>query len=130
MSCLLYTNNTTGATFAANAQIPFGSTVHRMGRAATLDGNDIVVRGGCNCYATVDGVANLSATAAGDVTLTVLVDGVAAQSVTVTAATAGDFVAIPFKLVLKGNCCGSRRITTTVDAAMTLASFPVVVETA
>ena len=129
MSCLLYTNNTTGATFAANAQIPFGSTIHRKGRAATLEGNEIFVRGGCNSYATVRGVANLTATAAGVVTVTVLVDGVAVQSVAVTA-TAGGTVAIPLELVVKGNCCGVRRIAATVDAASTLVSFPVVVETA
>ena len=129
MSCLLYTNNTTGATLAANAQIPFGSTIHRRGRAATLDGNEIVVRGGCNCYAKVEGVANVAPTAEGEVTVTVFVDGVSAQTMTVTAGAAGDSVAIPFTLAIKGGCCGLHRLTVGVDVAVTLISFPVIVET-
>lgn len=129
MGCALYTNNTTGATLNADAQIPFGSTIHRKGRAATLEGNEIVVRGGCNDYAIVSGTANLTAAAAGDVLVTVYVDNVSMLTVGATAAAIGDYLAIPFELVLKGNCCGMHRVTARTSAAVTVASFPVTVQT-
>ena len=129
MGCALYTNNTTNAALAANAQVPFGSTIHRKGRALTLEGNEIAIRGGCNDYAHVSGVANLVATEAGDVQLTIYVDGVAALTVGDTAAAAGDYVAIPFDIVVKGGCCGVRRMTARVGEAVTVAAFPVTVTT-
>lgn len=130
MSCLLNTNNTSMPLLAAGAQIPFGSVIHRKGRAVTLEGNEIFVRGGCNDYATVTGSVNLVPTAEGEVAVTLLVDGVAQLTVTGTAGAAGDYVNLPFVLSVKGSCCGLRRITATVSAAATVAAFPVVVETA
>ena len=125
MSCVLFTNNTTGAAIEADAQIPFGTIVHRKGRGAVLENNVIIVRGGCNDYSTMSGVANLVAAAAGDIAITVSVDGVNALTVTTTAVAEGDYVAIPFDLVLKGNCCGPHRITVSVNAACNVSSFPV-----
>ena len=102
MGCVLYTNNTSGTVLAANAQIPFGTIIHRKGRAANFDGNEIVVHGGCNDYAAISGVANLIAGGAGDMTVTIIVDGTPALAISQTAAAEGDYVAIPFELVLKG----------------------------
>lgn len=129
MSCVLYTNNTTGASLAANAQIPFGSTIHRKGRAAVLDGNDILVRGGCNDYSSISGTACLVAVAAGDVALEIIVDGVTALTMTATAAAAGAYVCIPFSLSLKGTCCGQHVVTARVSADVTVSAFPVVTRT-
>lgn len=126
MSCLLFTNNATNAVLTANAQIPFGSVTHRKGRAITLVGNEVVVRGGCNDYAIVNGVVNAAATADGEVTVTAYVDGVAKASVTVTAAAAGDSIAIPVTFALKGSCCGMRRVTLGTSAGITLISVPFV----
>lgn len=129
MSCLLFTNNLTNAMLAANAQIPFGSVIHRKGRAITLDGNEVMVRGGCNDYATVTGVVNATATTAGDVTVTAYVDGIQKAAVTATAAAAGDFVAIPIVFAIKGTCCDAHRVTLGTDAAVTLVSVPFLFET-
>lgn len=128
MSCLLYTNNLTGAVITADAQVPFGSTTHRMGTAARLENGEIVLRMGCNGYASISGIANVTPTAEGEVTLTVLVDGTTKQSITVTAAAAGDSIAIPFGLAVKGNCCGIRRVTVALSAAATLLSLPTVTQ--
>ena len=127
MSCVLYTNYS--STTALTGSVPFGSTVHRKGRMATLETQGIVVRGGCNDYATVRGTLNAVATDAGEVTLTVMVDNLPDREVTVTAA-AGGYIAIPFELALKGCCCGRHVITCTVDAEVTVSSFTVIVESA
>lgn len=129
MSCVLYTDNTSNALLADNAQVPFGSVVHRKGRAVTLEGNEIAIRGGCNSYAKVSGVLNLAVTAQGEEVVTLYVDGVAVEAITVTVAAGGDYVAIPFALVVKGNYCGVHRLTVRISAGGTLASFPVEVET-
>lgn len=129
MSCVLYTNNTSGAALAANSQISFGSTIHRKGRAIVLDGNDILVRGGCNDYATMTGVACLVATAAGEIALDIIVDGVSALTMTATATAADDYVCIPFTLTLKGVCCGQHVVTARVSAAATISAFPVTTRT-
>ncbi len=129
MGCLLNTNNTSLPLLAANAQIPFGSVIHRKGRAITLEGNEIFVRGGCNDYAKVTGNVNFAPTAGGEVAVTVSVDGTPALTVTETAGAGGDYINLPFALSVKGSCCGFRRITATVSAAGTVAAFPVVVET-
>lgn len=129
MSCLLFTNNATNAVLTANAQIPFGSVIHRKGSAITLKGNEVIARGGCNDYATVSGVVNCTATEVGEVTVTAYVDGVAKASSTVTATAAGDNVALPLTFAIKGSCCGVRRVTLGTDAAITLASLPFVFRT-
>lgn len=129
MGCVLYTNNLTGATFASGAMVPFGSVIHRKGRAATLEGNEVFVRGGCNSYATMRGFLNCAATTEGEVTAVVSVDGTPEQSVTVTAAAAGDQIAIPVDVVLKGVCCGFHRIAIGITDGITLVSMPMVFET-
>lgn len=128
MSCLLYTNNTTGPALTAGAQIPFGSTVHRRGRANTLEGNNVIIRGGCSSYAHVTATPNLAATAEGEVSVTALIDGNAVQTKTVTAGAGGDYVIVPLDFVVRGGCDGMHVLTFTVSAACTLASFPVTVE--
>lgn len=125
MSALLFTNNVTNVTLNANAQIPLGSTTHRKGTAAQLENNEIVIRMGCSHYATLKGVVNLAPTAEGEVPVNVLVDGSVAETITVTAAAGGDYVAVPFVIVVKGNCCGMRRVTLTVGAASTLVAVPI-----
>lgn len=125
MSCILFTNNLSKAAIAADAQVSFGTTIHRKGTAARLENGEIVIRMGCSGYAVISGVANVAPTAEGEISLTITENGNAIQTITVTAGAAGDSVAIPFEVVIKGNCCNIANVAASVSAAATLISMPV-----
>lgn len=77
MSCksILYTANVSNASISAGGTIPFGGIVRQFGRGLSLNGSDILIRG--NGYYRVNISASLTASEAGDATITLLNNGVA-----------------------------------------------------
>lgn len=113
MTCksALYTANVSSATIAAGGTIPFGGVIRRFGRNIDLNGTDISLRG--NGYYLINITASLTASAAGDATVTLLKDGVAIVGAfaTATATEAGTVNMSISALVRETGCQGSSQLS-------------------
>lgn len=103
----IYTVNTAAPTVAVNGTIPLGNTVRRYGACIRQDGNAISICG--KGYYLVTASVTASPTAAGDVTVTLLKDGVAVPGATGTATVAAAGTAdITITCIVRNICdCGS-----------------------
>lgn len=126
MKSAIYTANTTAATMGEGATLPLGAIIRRYGCALDLNGNGInLMEKG---YYTIDASVSYTAAAAGDVTLTLLADGVAVPGAvaTVTAA-AGGTVNLSITAMVKRCCDGAGTIVLAIDQAGTLNNAAVTV---
>ena len=108
MTCksALYTANVSNAMIAAGGTIPFGGVIRRFGRNIDLNGSDISIRG--NGYYLVNIAASLTASAAGNATVTLLKDGVAVVGAFATeTATEGGVVNIAITALVRETGCSS-----------------------
>ncbi len=100
----LYTANTSAQNVAINGIINPGTIVRRFGQGVTLSGNAIQL---CNSgYYDFAASITVSPTAAGNVTVSLLKDGVAVQGATATATAAAenDFVNLSIDCLIRQNC--------------------------
>lgn len=115
MSCkaAIYTANTGAQTVPVGGTISLGSIIRRFGCGVNLNGNGIVIdREG---YYDVDASITATATAAGNITVTLLRDGVAVPGATATAtAAAAGVVALPITALVRQACCNSGGATLTL----------------
>ena len=121
----IYTAMGTPVAIAANGTVPLGAVVRRYGCALTLNGNGIaVVPAG---YYAVDVNLTVLPTAAGNVTATLLLDGIAVPGAvaTATAAAAGDAVNLNIAALIRNVCQGVRTLTVVLDAAGTVSNAAV-----
>lgn len=141
MSCksAIYTANTSASTVTLtaaqpSATLPLGTVIRRFGRNIQLSGNGILVDG--EGYYDVGASVTLTATTAGNYTLTLFKDGVAVPGATqtVTAAAAG-VITFNIPALVRLQCCDSSAtlslvLTTTaaLPAIVTLNNVGVVVE--
>lgn len=120
MRTLISTRYTGGAAIAASGTIPIGSATHRIG-CANVDGDSIILR----APAAITAVVGFVPTAAGNVTVSMLDDGVVVATQTVTA-TAGGAISVPITVAVRP-CCKPSRINFSVNAAGTVGEVQVVV---
>lgn len=132
MSCksAIYTANTTATAVAVNGIIPLGETIRRFGTNLSQSGNTITARG--RGYFDVNVSASAEATAAGDVTVSLLADGspVPGATATESAAAAGDIVnlAFPGMIRLLRECDSSNLVLQLTDGAATVQNVAVLIE--
>ena len=115
---LIYTVNGNPQEVIADGAVSLGTVIRRYGCNLALSGDGIVARGAG--YYTIDGSLTVVPTAAGEITATMYRDGVAipGATATVTAAAAGDYVALPIVGVVRETCCDSAStITCALSAA-------------
>lgn len=122
MSCgsALYTVNSSSTAFANNAQVPFGSIIRRFGRFVQLEGDSIALLD--KGYYTIDISAIVQPSAAGNVTIELLNNGVPVPGAIATesVATADDPVNLHIASLVRVMCCGSDILSvrvSQVDAA-------------
>lgn len=132
MSCksAIYTNNTGPIDVAVGGVIPLGTVNRRFGCNLNLSGNGITSTG--DGYYEVAASFTFTATAAGDITVTMLRDGVAVPGATATetAAAAAAKVNVSFPAIVRQQCCNSSSTLTFVltGTAATLDNNPIVVK--
>ena len=131
MSCksLIYTALTTPTAVLADGIIPLGTLVRRYGCALAMNGNGINVSE--TGYYDIKSSITVLPTAAGEITATVLVNGVplTGATATATAAAAGDAVNLSIASVLrKCGCDCPDTITVQLSAAGTVNNSALVVE--
>ena len=132
MSCksAIYTANTTATAVAVNGIIPLGETIRRFGTNLSQSGNTITARGRGYCDVNVS--VSAEATAAGDVTVSMLADGspVPGATATESAAAAGDIVnlAFPGMIRLLRECDSSNLVLQLTDGAATVQNVAVLIE--
>lgn len=132
MSCksAIYTANTTAIAVAVNGIIPLGETIRRFGTNLSQSGNTITARG--RGYYDVNVSVSAEATAAGDVTVSLLSDGipVPGATATVSATAAGDIVNLAFPGMIRLLCeCDSSNLTLQLtDGAATMQNVAVLIE--
>lgn len=119
MRTLISTRYLGGAAIAAGGTIPIGSAIHRIG-CANIDGDAITLR----APVAITAVIGFTPTAAGNVTVSMLDDGVVVATQAVTA-TAGGAVSVPIDAVVCP-CCKSSRVSFSVSAAGTVGEVQVV----
>lgn len=107
----IYTVNTTAPTVAVNGTIPLGNTVRRYGTCIRQDGNAISICG--KGYYLVTASVTASPTAAGNVTVTLLKDGVAVPGATGTATVAANGTTdISISCIVRNICdCGGSLVS-------------------
>lgn len=129
MKSAIYVANTTAVTLGEGATLPLGAIIRRYGCALDLNGNGInLMEKG---YYAIDASVTYTATAAGDVTVTLLADGVAVPGATATVtAAAGGTVNLDITAMVKRCCDGAGTILLTVNQAGTLDNAAVVVSKA
>lgn len=119
MRTLISTRYLGGAAIAAGGTIPIGYATHRIG-CANVDGDAITLR----TPAEITAVVGFTPTAAGNVTISMLDNGVVAATQTVTA-TAGGTVSVPITAAVRP-CCKPSRINFSVNVAGTAGEVQVV----
>lgn len=123
MKSIISTYTAGGTSLAAGANVPLGTTTHRCGKVAQSgDGIRITSTG----YYDVDALVGFVPTAANNVTVSMLVDGVAIAKNTISA-TAGANIVVPISTAIKISCCDSAVVTFVVDQAGTTAATSVTV---
>lgn len=106
----IYTVNSTTTMVSPGEIIPLGSTVRRFGCNITQDGNTITLSG--RGYYQVTATATVSPTAAGDVGISLVKDGVPIASASATVAAATDLITIPTTAIVRNLCdCNSSTLT-------------------
>ena len=132
MSCksAIYTANTTATAVSVNGIIPLGETIRRFGTNLSQSGNTITAQG--RGYYDVNVSVSAEATAAGDVTVSLLADGspVPGATATESAAAAGDIVnlAFPGMIRLLRECDSSNLVLQLTDGAATMQNVAVLIE--
>lgn len=131
MSCksAIYTANTGATAVAVGGVIPLGTVNRRFGCNVNLSGNGITVTE--KGYYDVTASFTFTATAAGNVTVTMFRDGVAVPGATATAtAAAAGTVNLSFPAIVRQQCCNSSSTLTFVltGTAATLNNAAVVVK--
>lgn len=132
MSCksAIYTANTTAVAVAVNGIIPLGEVIRRFGANLSLSGNTITARG--RGYYDANVSVSAEATAAGDVTVSLLADGIPVPGATATesAAAAGDIVNLTFPGMIRLLCeCDSSNLALQLtDGAATMQNVAVLIE--
>ena len=125
---LIYTRNNVNQALIAGSTIDVGSVIRRFGQNITLNGNAINLSGAG--YYKVSANVEVTGTAAGDVTIELLKDGILYDSRDITIAE--DAVAvIPFDTVIRlYGCCtdNSTNLTFVLNgAAETISGISVVI---
>lgn len=125
---IIYSALTTPTAMAVGDVIPLGPIVRRYGACIAQTGNviNIAERG----YYNVDVSVTAEATAVGDITITLLDDGVpvTGATATVTAAAVGDLVNLNIAAVVRV-FCGSQRLAVVLGGTdATVNNMAVVVE--
>ena len=114
---LIQVSNPSSQTVSVGSIINLGSVLRRYGCNCRLNGNTIEVEGAG--YYTITGTFTAAPTAAGDVTVAILENGVqvAGATATVTAG-AGDTVTIPIVTTIRQGCCcdGASSLTCVLTA--------------
>ena len=132
MSCksAIYTANTTATAVSVNGIIPLGETIRRFGTNLSQSGNTITAQG--RGYYDANVSVSAEATAAGDVTVSLLADGspVPGATATESAAAAGDIVnlAFPGMIRLLRECDSSNLVLQLTDGAATMQNVAVLIE--
>lgn len=119
MRTLISTRYLGGAAVAAGGTIPIGSATHRIG-CANVDGDTITLR----APVAITAVVGFTPTAAGNVTVSMLDNGVVVATQTVTA-TAGGAVSVPIDAVVCP-CCKPSRVNFSVNVAGTVGEVQVI----
>ena len=119
MRTLISTRYTGGAAVAAGGTLPIGSATHRVG-CASVDGDAITLR----APAAITAVVGFVPTAAGNVTVSMLDNGVVVATQTVTA-TAGGAISVPIDAAVCP-CCMPSRVNFSVNVAGTVGEVQVV----
>ena len=119
MRTLISTRYLGGAAVAAGGTIPIGSATHRIG-CANVDGDAITLR----APVAITAVIGFTPTAAGNVTVSMLDNGVVVATQTVTA-TAGGAISVPIDAAVCP-CCKPSRVSFSVSAAGTVGEVQVV----
>lgn len=125
---VIYSALTTPTAVAVGEIIPLGPTVRRYGACIAQTGNviNIAERG----YYNVNVSVTAEAAAVGDITITLLDNGlpVTGATATVTAAAVGDLVNLNITAVMRV-FCGSQRLAVTLgETAATIDNMALVVE--
>lgn len=101
---LIQTANTSQQTVAVGSVISLGSVLRRFGCNCRLNGNAIEVEG--EGYYIMDVCATVTPTTAGNVTISVLKDGVVVPSATATnsVSTVGNSTTLPINTTIRLGC--------------------------
>lgn len=132
MSCksAIFVSNTGAQTVALGGTIDLGSIIRRFGCAVNLNGNGITL--GASGYYKTDVSVTAAPTAAGVVTVSLYLDGVAVPGATAsaTAAAAGDSVVLAFPALVRlvGQNTGGALTLVLSGEASTVENVAVVVE--
>lgn len=118
MRTLISTRYLGGAAVAAGGTIPIGSAMHRIG-CANVDGDAITLR----APVAITAIVGFTPTAAGNVTVSMLDNGVVVATQTVTA-TAGGAVSVPITAAVCP-CCKPSRVNFSVNVAGTVGEVQV-----
>lgn len=129
MSCkaAIYTVNNTPVSVLAGGVVPMGAAVRRYGCGIELNGNSVQL--GEAGYYDIEANLTVQPAAAGAITATVYVDGVAYPGAvaTGTASAAGDDVQLVIPALVRAVCGGVRAVTVVLSAAATVTNAAVVV---
>ena len=126
---LIYTAMTAPVDVLANGQLPLGTIVRRYGCGINQNGNGIALSEAA--YYNVHANVVVAATAAGEISATMQVNGVAYPGAiaTETAGAAGDVVTLPIDAIVRVGCCdGIKSLTLVLSAAGTVRNVSVSVE--
>ena len=114
---LIQTANPSSQAVAVGGIISLGSVLRRFGCNCRMNGNAIEIEGAG--YYTISGTFTVEPTAAGDVTVVILENGVQIAGATATVnATAGNAVTLPIVTTVRQGCCcdGASSITCVLTA--------------
>lgn len=109
---LIQTANPSTQAVAVGGIINLGSVLRRYGCNCRLNGNTVEIEGAG--YYTINGTFTVAPTAAGNVTVVILENGVQVAGATATVnATAGNAVTLPIVTTVRQGCCcdGASSIT-------------------
>lgn len=129
MSCNtgIYTVNNAPVAVVAGGAVPLGTIIRRFGCGTDLNGNGITLLPAG--YYEADVNLTVLPVAAGPITATLLVDGVAYPGAiaTGTAAAAADPVNLNISALIRNVCAGVRTLTVVLDVAATVNNAAVTV---
>lgn len=119
---LIYLANTTSTSVLANGTIPFPTTVRRKFCSLSNSGGGVVItnNGVCDDYYNVDVLVTFTAPATGNVTISILQDGVpiVGANATVTIATADtEVVTVTIPATIKVTLSGSPDTITVISSS-------------
>lgn len=125
---LIYTALTAPVDVLAGGAIPLGTIIRRYGCAVNLNGNGIALSDAAYYRVSADVV--VAATDAGEISATLLVDGVPYPGAIATeTATAAGVVTLPIDAIVRVGCCdGIKALTLQLSAAGTVQNVAVSVE--